>query len=283
MEAKSSVPGVTAGHQRVETWQPKGAVIIHGLFRLLGWLMVVAVLGLGIEFFLYDLLELELAVFLSDEWEYEIGFLVALLIVLFGFNRTRLRDLGLGWLNFRKFFFPGIGVGSMILAAYVAVLFLSGAATDFYLDPDFFFTLLFGGPLVFLFALDEELLFRGMVFRYLKGSLLAVMSVSVFFDMVMHLDFSAGAILFHLISAAGFAYMYLWTGSLWFSAGVHTGWNLGHVIYLIDYQYLVADNTSFVMAALVHLAGLILIRAVLKRKGYRCDFAGTLNGVSHRF
>ncbi|WP_432559569.1 CPBP family intramembrane glutamic endopeptidase [Granulicoccus sp. GXG6511] len=126
----------------------------------------------------------------------------------------------------------GLGVGALLVGICAAIAWAAGGLTVAGVRPigdipwvtDFIMTGLFA-------AVVEEILFRGIVYRFLEqwlGSWLAVGASAVIFGSVH--AFAAQATLVSTIATiieAGllFAVVYLLTRSLWWVIGLHAAWN----------------------------------------------------------
>jgi uncharacterized protein len=222
----------------------------------------------------------------------------------FVFDRFGLADFGLKGRRdgLRQFFF-GLFLGAALISLAFVMLYAAGwLSSGGYAWRGAPFSavggaLLYGALLFALVGISEEFFFRGYFLQNHTGSRLHAVLVSAFFFAALHLINPHLRVLGLVnIAAAGilFAYMYLWSGSLYMPAGAHISWNfvMGDIFNfpvsglarrgLLDVavtgpEWLTGGEFGLeggLIATLLLAAGLLASRAYLRRLGYRCSFGG---------
>lgn len=141
-----------------------------------------------------------------------------------------------GW----SFAIHGMAAGILLIAAASFTIWLSGSLSwkPGAWDDELVLSLLKGIAFYILVAIGEEVYFRGYaqgLLRHHYGSRIAIMVSSVWFALMhgMNSDMFQSPLPFLNITLVGilFAIAREWTGSLWYSIGLHFTWNLfqGHV------------------------------------------------------
>jgi membrane protease YdiL (CAAX protease family) len=131
--------------------------------------------------------------------------------------------------------FVGSGYAFLALSSMIGIMAILGGYSIIEVNPDFRFLFVFAW--VFLFALGEEIMFRGFLYRTFEGrfgTVFAMLISSLPFG-IAHIgnDYatlvSTGAIIF-----AGFwlGILYTWSNfRLWVPIFAHTVWNFGQIVY----------------------------------------------------
>jgi uncharacterized protein len=145
-------------------------------------------------------------------------------------ERRNPEAVGLSTRRFAIDWLKGAGLGAAYLSASVGILALVGG----YRVTGFTFagqTLVGGFLLHFLVGISEEMLFRGILFRFLEegfGSWIALILTALFFG-YSHLSNPNAtvwsAIAIALEAGVSFGAVYMATRSLWVAMGFHTAWN----------------------------------------------------------
>ena len=132
----------------------------------------------------------------------------------------------------KRQFAAGLGLGASLISADVAAIaWLGTLHTHFHLSIHMAFRAAGTVTLLFFGALLEELTFRGYPFQKLTeacGVIWAVVFLSALFGAVHLANPQAGGVSFFNTIAVGlvFALARIRSGSLWFSTGLHFGWNV---------------------------------------------------------
>ncbi len=159
-----------------------------------------------------------------------LGVLAALFIVTRFFERRRLADIGLRAGGALSSWLKGAAIGALYLTASVGILALFGGYR--------ISAVAFSGPalatgllLHLMVGFFEELLFRGILFRFLEeglGTWVALVISALFFG-AAHLS-NPGASLWGAAAIAieaglSIGALYIATRNLWVVMGMHTAWN----------------------------------------------------------
>ena len=118
-----------------------------------------------------------------------------------------------------------------------------------------------------LFALCEEVIWRGIVLRLLSprlGSLLALFLSAVAFA-VWHERWNAPSLIELTLSGLLFGAAYLCTRRLWLSFGLHAGWNLGLNVYIEGGPQ--GSPSGFLATAAAQLVVIAVLLVIAHRRG----------------
>lgn len=199
--------------------------------------------------------------------------LAAVLAVVVGLGKLRMRDLGLA----REGVVPGLAGAIALWVVWQASLLAAGLIETgaVRIGPrwtDFDAPLAIGMLLGMLFVgLSEEVWFRGVLLVQLTEKLahlpggrsglalaLSLATTSILFGAV-HLwggagGSAGGVLLFHSLNGLIFGLLFLWSGNLWFVAGVHWlgNWGMGMPVFATALQpaYLLLCVKGVLVAAL---------------------------------
>lgn len=240
-------------------------------------------------------------------WIQQLAMLAVLALFIFLVDRIGLERLGL--IRCRggpaQFLF-GLGLGAVLVAAAFIMLraagwiSVRGGFANLFRSPGTARELALGLLLFVLVGLSEELFFRGYYLVNHTGSAVHAVAVSSILFGAMHLlNPSLSALGLVNIVAAGvlFAYMYLWSGSLYMPIGTHISWNyaMGYIFGfpvsgLVKRGLLEVESTGpdwftggafgpegGAVATLLLLLGLLAVRAYLRAAGFRCSFGGKVS------
>ena len=119
----------------------------------------------------------------------------------------------------------------------------------------------------FVYALCEELIWRGLLLRFLEpriGSGLALAATAIGFA-VWHLTSSPYYLIDLAAAGALFGAAYLCTRRLWMSIGLHTGWNLA--VDALATQDGMTTLLSFAVVFLLHVLATTVLLIVAHRRG----------------
>ncbi len=149
-------------------------------------------------------------------------------------DRRPLKAFGVGWIpGWKRQFGSGLAIGAVMLAALMAgsyaVGYVSIGWTATQVPPS---TLVLTLVLLLLSAANEELIFRGFPLQILvegTGKWPAVLGLSALFGL-FHFGNPNATLLGTLntvVAGILLSLAYVNTRSLWFSYGIHVGWNVG--------------------------------------------------------
>jgi membrane protease YdiL (CAAX protease family) len=218
------------------------------------------------------------------------------------------KNMGLTWNRERgsQFSFGFVLGGLLVIFVFLIHYILSYAMVKGYSwqfqEPGGWWTPLATGLLLFLpVSLGEEMLGRGYFINHFAGSsLLAVLGSALFFGSLHLLNPSIGLLAFFNIFLVGvlFAYMYLWSGSLWMPIGFHLSWNwfMGYVfnypvsgvaneksLFLINVEgpALITGGSfgpeASLLVTFLLVIGFFLTKKHLQKKGFPCPLNKVLS------
>jgi membrane protease YdiL (CAAX protease family) len=195
-----------------------------------------------------------------EKWSLFIGPLLllgAVTLFAFVFDKMKAGDMGLTWSRERasQFRFGFVLGGSLVTLVFLLHYTFNFATVEsygwqLYKSGELWIPLASGLLLFLLVSFSEEMLGRGYFINHFAGSsLLAVLLSALFFASLHLLNPSMGPLAFFNIFLVGilFAYMYIWSGSLWMPIGFHLSWNW-FMGYIFNYPVSgVARNTGLLL------------------------------------